>query len=149
MRCPRYLSALLSTFHSGNLKLSKPYHSVIQYPAHFVVSNASLRQIKRVGTVGLPANVRKTSNPITLVDEQPPALLPLVQAGFDPPREGSYFTYTSQGQLVLFNTVKTQQDHLPDTKVRENQAPKATEAIPPIALTRKTCPKDFAMSMVC
>lgn len=33
-------------------------------------------------------------------------------------------------------------DHLPETKVRENQAPKATEAIPPIALTRKTCPKD-------
>ena len=40
-------------------------------------------------------------------------------------------------------------DHLPETKVRENQAPKATEAIPPIALTRKTCPKDLATSIVC
>ena len=37
---------------------------------------------------------------------------------------------------------KEKYDHLPETKVRENQAPKATEAIPPIALTRKTCPKD-------
>lgn len=71
----------------------------------------------------LPAKVMNTIKPITLADEQPPALLPLVQAGFEPPPEGSYFTYT-------------------DTKVRENQAPKATEAIPPIALTRKTCPKD-------
>ena len=38
---------------------------------------------------------------------------------------------------------------LPETKVRENQAPKATEAIPPIALTRKTWPKDLATSIVC
>lgn len=35
----------------------------------------------------------------------------------------------------------------PDTKVRENQAPKATEAIPPIALTRKTCPKDSGLKI--
>lgn len=36
-----------------------------------------------------------------------------------------------------------------ETNVTENQAPNATDAIPPIALTRKTCPKDLATSMVC
>lgn len=47
----------------------------------------------------VPANVIKTIKPITLADEQPPALVPLRQAGFDPPCEGSYFTYTFPGQL--------------------------------------------------
>ena len=42
----------------------------------------------------VPAKVMNTIKPITLADEQPPALLLPLQAGFDPPPEGSYFTYT-------------------------------------------------------
>ena len=68
------------------------YHSVIQYPAESRVSDVSFRQTGRRGH--LPAKVMNTIKPITLADEQPPALLPLVQAGFEPPLEGSYFTYT-------------------------------------------------------
>lgn len=81
----------------------------------------------------LPANVTKTISPITLAEEQPPAPLlplPLVHAGLVPPPEGSYLTYIA-------------------TSVRENHAPNAIAATPPIALTKKTCPNVFAMSIVC
>lgn len=54
----------------------------------------------------VPANVMNTIKPITLADEQPPALVPLRQAGFDSPCEGSYFTYTFPGQLS-FNRTET------------------------------------------
>ena len=42
-------------------------------------------------------------------------------------------------------------ERLPETRVREYQAPKATEAIPPIALTRKTWPKvsELGVSLAC
>ena len=39
---------------------------------------------------------------------------------------------------VAWTVYTTEHDDLPETNVRENQAPKATEAIPPMALTRKT-----------
>lgn len=58
------------------------------------------------------ANVMKTSRPITLALEQPPA--PVEQAGFAP---GSYFTYTA-------------------TRVTENQAPMAVARTPPMKETR-------------
>lgn len=82
-----------------------------------------------------PAKVMKTIRPITLAEEQ---LLPVLdeQAGLvlAPPVVlplwlGSYLTYTA-------------------TSVTENQAPKASAAIPPRALTRKTCPKFLATSIV-
>ena len=122
-------------------------------------------------TSHVPAKVMNTIKPITLADEQPPAPLPPLQAGFDPPPEGSYLTYTFESQPlfyeieILMETIfwweyifgafkmcienKTAHDYLPETRVRENQAPNATEAIPPIALTRKTWPKDLATSIVC
>lgn len=54
-----------------------------------------------------------------------------------------------KNETVAWLAMRSQSDHLPETKVTENQAPKATEAIPPIALTRKTWPKDLATSIVC
>ena len=79
-----------------------------------------------------PANVMKTSKPMTFALEQPPAPAPLEHAGLltpDPLLLGSYLTYTA-------------------TSVTEYHAPKAKAAKPPMALAIKTCPCLRATSIV-
>ena len=43
-RRPGHFLGLMELFRCGDFGLGKSYHSVIQYPAHLGVSNASLRQ---------------------------------------------------------------------------------------------------------